>query len=175
VAEYYFNPACFYRARGDLRMAGRALGRAMRRDGAVKAAGDARDEIEREMDKLAEKLPDLCKSEVARRQGCRCVVFRLPGIQATYRAVYSGAPAFAERSVGRLGRTKKRWPAVAFAAIFIFPLVASSLAIPSFIAFSFTLSGLLAAWTRRPKEYVVAMRGGVICVKPQEYLPAVAC
>ena len=74
-----------------------------------------------------------------------------------------------------LGRAKKWWPTVAFTIIFAFPFVAPHLAIFSFIAFSFALSGLLAAWTQKPKEYVVAMRGGVACVKPQEYLPAITC
>jgi len=39
LVEYYFNLACFYRARGDLHAAGRALGRALHyiHDGAVMA------------------------------------------------------------------------------------------------------------------------------------------
>jgi len=74
-----------------------------------------------------------------------------------------------------LGRAKKWWLTVAFAATFVLPFIAPRLIILSFIVFSFTLSGLLAVWTRKPKEYVVAMWSGVTCVKPQEYLPAVAC
>jgi hypothetical protein len=69
LVEYYFNLTCFYRARGDLHAAGRALGRAPHyiHDGAVKTTRDSHDEIEKEMDKLVEKFPDLCKNEVAKR------------------------------------------------------------------------------------------------------------
>jgi len=69
LVEYYFNFACFYRARGDLHAAGRALGRALQyiHDGAVKTTRDGHDKIEREMDELVDKLSDLCKNEAVKR------------------------------------------------------------------------------------------------------------
>ena len=50
LVEYYFNFACFYRARGDLHATGRALGRALHyiHDGAVKTTRDDHDKIERD-------------------------------------------------------------------------------------------------------------------------------
>ncbi len=181
LVEYYFNLACFYRARGDLYTAGVALGRALHyiHDGAVNAKRHNHDEIEREMDKLVEKLPDLCRNEEARRSNkaadALCFAY-LESRRLVERYVTEPQPSRkkALRALW-LGRVKKWWPAPTLAAILAIPFVAPSPAILSFIALSFMLFGLLAAWTRRPKEYVVAMRGGVACVKPQEYLPAVTC
>jgi len=64
--EYYYNLACFYRARGDLYNAGRALGRAAHylQDAAVKTKKwlifDVHDEVEAEMGRLVGSLPHMC-------------------------------------------------------------------------------------------------------------------
>jgi len=176
LVEYYFNLACYYRARGDLRTAGRALGRAMHyiHDGAV--ARDNHDKIEREMDELVEKLPDLCKNEAKRSNeavDALCFAyFESRRLIERFMAEPQPSRKEAQRALW-LGRAKKWW--FAFTAIFATPFIAPHLIISPFIVFSFVLLGLLATWTWMPKEYVVAMRGGVACVKPRKYLPAITC
>ena len=77
--EYYYSLACFYRARGDLHLAGVALGRALHyiRNGVVKIVGKAHDEIEKEMDGLIKMLPHLCSGVVARRSDRAVEALRL--------------------------------------------------------------------------------------------------
>jgi hypothetical protein len=179
LVKYYFNLACFYRARGDLYMAGVALGRAMHyiHDGAVKATGDAHDEIEKEMDELVKKLPDLCRNELAKRTNkaaeALCTAY-LKSVQLVEWFAAEPQPPRKEalKALWR-GRAKRWWPAAVFAMVFTSPLVVPPIAF--FVGFLFALFWFLAVWTWMPEEYVVAMRGGAACVKPRGYLPAITC
>jgi len=177
LVEYYFNLACFYRARGDLHMAGIALGRALHyiHDGAVKATGHIHDKIEKEMDVLIKKLPNLCKNEV--KQTSKAVEALCSAYLESRRLIerFMMEPQPSQKEALRalwLGRAKRWWLATVSMAVLAFPFATPPL-IPFIVPL--TLLGLSVAWMWKPEEYVVAMRGGVVCVQPQKYLPAITC
>jgi hypothetical protein len=179
LVKHYFNLACFYRARGDLYMAGVALGRAMHyiHDGAVKATGKAHDEIEREMDELVKKLPDLCRDGLAKRANkaaeALCTAYLKSGQLVEWFTTEPQPPRKEALKALRRGRVKRWWPAAAFAVVFTSFFVAPPIVFS--IGFLLTLLWLMAVWNWVPEEYVVAMRGGAACVKPRGYLPAITC
>jgi hypothetical protein len=171
LVEYYFNLACFCRARGDLHLAGVALGRALHyiHDGAVKTAGRAHYEIEKEMDKLVKALPHLCNGVVARRSD-KAVEALCYAYLESKRLVerFMEEPLLPREKASRAlwrGRAKRWGLAV---ASFVLSLAAP---LPSFAFLILTL-GIFAALMWTPKEYAVAMRSGVICVAPWKYMPA---
>ena len=163
LMEYYFNFACSYRARGDLYMAGVALGRALHyiHDGTVKATGDVHDEIEREMGKLIEKLPGLCKDEVAKRSSkaaeAPCSTY-LQSRRPIERFMTEPQPSRKEAlKTLWLGRTKRWWPTTVPTAILVFFFVASPLAAPFLIALFFIvlLRACVSYAGRRASRYVL--------------------
>jgi len=163
LVKYYFNLACFYRARGNLYAAGRALGRALHyiHDGIV--TRDNHDEIEREMDKLVEKLPDLCKNEVAVRSNKATNALCTAYLDSKrFIEWFIMEPQHTQKKALRvlwLGWMKKWWLATIFA--FVFPLVPSPLLIIIFlIALSLTLIWFSTASTQELEKYVIAMRRG---------------
>ena len=179
LVEHYFNLACFYRARGDLYMAGKALGRAMHylHDGAVKTRKrlvfNVHDDVEKEMERLADRLPDVCIGVAARRSN-KAVEALCYAYLESRRLVerFMSEPLLPQEEALRVlwrGRAK-RWGLVA--AGFGAGVAGLAAGLP------LALSGFLAAaafsmW--RPGEYAAAMRGGVACVKPRGYVPALTC
>ncbi|MFZ8837586.1 MAG: hypothetical protein ACO2PM_01355 [Pyrobaculum sp.] len=176
LVEYYFNLACFYRARGDLHAAGRALGRALHyiHDGAVKTRRwlllNVHDEVEQEMERLVDALPDLCLGVTARRsnKAAEALCFAYVESRRLVERFISEPLPTRKAARGALWRGRaKKWG-----------LAAAALAVGAAAGFPAGLLGFLAGavfllWT--PGEYVAAMRGGVACVKPRRYVPALTC
>jgi hypothetical protein len=176
LVEYYFNLACFYRARGDLHAAGRALGRALHyiHDGAVKTRRwllfNVHDEVEQEMERLVDALPDLCLGVTARRsnKAAEALCFAYVESRRLVERFISEPLPTRKAARGALWRGRaKKWG-----------LAAAALAVGAAAGFPAALLGFLTGavfllW--RPGEYVAAMRGGVACVKPRRYVPALTC
>jgi len=170
LVEYYYNLACFYRARGDLYSAGRALGRAAHylQDAAVKTRKwlifDIHDEVEAEMGRLVGSLPHICSRPAGDAAVSLCKAYAYT-VQLFKR--FASDPVVDQeigRRLLRRGRLKK-WSA---AAVF-----ASVLVISVFVKFTWgfliSAAGLYLALRWTPKEYVAAMRAGVHKVEPPGY------
>jgi hypothetical protein len=177
LVEYYYNLACFYRARGDHYSAGRALGRALHyiHDGVVVATRNIHDKIEREMDELVKNLPNLCKNKKYTNKAAEMLCSAYLESKWLIER-FMEEPLLPQKEALKtlwLGRAKRWWPAAVFIMIFISPFITSPLI--SFAAFTLATLWFSATWTWMPEEYVVAMRSGATCVKPQKYLPAITC
>lgn len=179
LVEYYYNLACFYKSRGDLAAAGDALGRALHylHDTAVKTRKwlilDVHDEVEREMEKLASSLPEVCRGVEGKKstdaREALCLAYnRTLGLVAQFLQERLPTAEEARRLLKR-GRLKKAavfsaaWGA---AAVLYATTPLSVLALVGAAVASF----LLAGWT--PREYILAMRGGATVVRPYGYRPA---
>lgn len=182
LVEYYYNLACFYKSRGDLFMAGKALGRAMHyiHDGAVETRKwlifNVHDEVEQEMERLVDTLPDLCLGVTARRSNRAAEALCFAYVESrrlVERFISEPLPTReAARSALWRGRAKK-WGLTAAALA----MGAAALAMGAEVGFTAALFGFLtgAVFLWVPGEYVAAMRGGVACVKPRRYVPALMC
>ena len=173
LVEYYYNLACFYRARGDLYSAGRALGRAAHylQDAAVKTRKwlifDVHDEVEAEMGRLVGSLPHVCSRPAGDAAVSLCRAYA-DTVQLFRRFV---SEPVVDRATGRRllwrGRLKK-WSAVA--------ALGSALVASVFAALAWGLlasaAGLYLALRWTPGEYVAAMRAGVHRVVPLGYVTA---
>ena len=179
LVEYYFNLACFYRARGELHAAGRALGRALHyiHDGAVKTKRwlvvDVHDKVEEEIEGLVEALPEACKGVAARRSN-RAVEAMCYAYLESRRLVerFMSEPLLPQEEALRVlwrGRVK-RWGLAA--ASFCAGVAGLAAGLPLAL-FWFLAAAAFSMW--RPGEYVAAMRGGVTCLKPRGYAPALTC
>jgi hypothetical protein len=176
LVEYYFNLACFYRARGDLHAAGRALGRALHyiHDGAVKTRRwllfNVHDEVEQEMERLIDALPDLCLGVTARRsnKAAEALCFAYVESRRLVERFISEPLPTRKAARGALWRGRaKKWGLAAAALV-----VGAAAGFPAGLL-GFLTGAVFLLWT--PGEYVAAMRGGVACVKPRRYVPALTC
>jgi len=179
LVEYYYNLACFYRARGDLYSAGRALGRAAHylQDAVVKAKGQLHDKVEAEMERLVNSLPHICLRPEGVATTLLCEAYD-DTVQLFKRFVSEPA---VDRATGRRllwrGRLKK-WSAILtsiftpVAFVLIAPMWSPALLAGLFTMFwiSPVLLHLALRWI--PREYIIAMRAGVHRVKPPGYVVA---
>ncbi|ABO07634.1 hypothetical protein [Pyrobaculum calidifontis] len=170
LVEYYYNLACFYRARGDLYSAGRALGRAAHylQDAAVKTRKwlifDVHDEVEAEMGRLVGSLPHVCSRPAGDAAVSLCKAYA-DTVQLFRRFV---SEPVVDRATGRRllwrGRLKK-WSAIAALGSALVASVFAALA----WGFLASVAGLYLALRWTPGEYVAAMRAGVHRVEPPGY------
>jgi len=173
LVEYYYNLACFYRARGDLYSAGRALGRAVHylQDAAVKTRKwlilDVHDEVEDEMGKLVGSLPHMCSRPAGDAAVSLCRAYA-DTVQLFRRFV--SEPAVDQATGRRLlwrGRLKKWSAATVFASMLV-----ASVFMKFTWGFLISMAGLYLALRWTPGEYVAAMRAGVHRVEPPGYKTA---
>jgi len=125
------------------------------------------------MERLVDALPDLCLGVTARRSNRAAEALCFAYVESrrlVERFISEPLPTRkAARGVLWRGRAKK-WG-----------LVAAALAVGAAAGFPVGLLGFLAGavfllfllWT--PGEYVAAMRGGVACIIPRRYEPALTC
>lgn len=179
IAEWYYDLAHFFRARGDLFNAGKALGRALHylHDGAVKRRKwlilDVHDDVEDKMEELVERLPHICNGVRARRSNepAEALCYAYERTVALLRKFATEAvPPEEGVRYKKKGRLKKLSAFVAAALASL----AAALAFPPAVILVAPASALAAAlWT--PREYVLAMRGGAMCLEPMWFKPAMTC
>jgi len=167
--EYYYNLACFYRARGDLYNAGRALGRAAHylQDTVVRAEGWLHDKVEAEMEGFVGSLPHICLRLIGGTAALLCETY---GDTVQLFKRFASEPVV-DRETGRRllwrGRLKKWSAATVFASV----LMASVFAALTWSLLA-SVVGLYLALRWTPREYVAAMRAGVHRVAPLGYVVA---
>ncbi|WP_333639305.1 hypothetical protein [Pyrobaculum aerophilum] len=178
LVEYYYNLAQYYRARGDLYNAGRALGRALHyiQDGAVKTKKwlilNVHDSLEKEIEGLLNKMPEICRGVRAERSNNP-----IKALCHAYQQTAALLIRFRDEVVPpddavefyKRGRRKKL-------ALIAAGLVAAVIGLSTYAWL--LLAGVVAAataatWT--PREYILTMRGGYVCLKPKWGKAVMSC
>ncbi|MGB9705057.1 MAG: hypothetical protein ACPL3C_06375 [Pyrobaculum sp.] len=182
LVEYYYNLAHYHRARGDLYNAGRALGRALHyvHDGAVKTKKwlilDVHDEVEQRMDALAAELPHICREAKPGRSNnpvdALCYAYQQTKTLLARFAQEAVTPD-AARAYRRRGLKKKIYLALAGAAVTAAGVALVTHTSPLLILIGGAASLSAVTWT--PRDYIIAMRGGALCLKPRRAKPAMTC
>jgi len=183
LVEYYYNLACFYRARGDLYSAGRVLGRAAHyvQDAVVRAEGWLHDKVEAEMERFVGSLPHICLRPIGGAATLLCETY---GDTVQLFKHFVSEPVV-DRETGRSLLWKgqlKKWSVVlvlVFApVVFVFaasawnPLALLVGLFAMFLLFPVFAAGVYLALRWIPGEYVAAMRAGVHRVEPPAYVTA---
>ncbi|MEM4793230.1 MAG: hypothetical protein QXS00_09970 [Pyrobaculum sp.] len=179
LVRWYYDLAHFFRARGDMYSAGRALGRALHylHDGAVKTKKwlllNVHDDVEAQMDQLASQLPHICNGAKHRRSNnpveALCHAYALTSALLRQFAADAISPQVGAYYKAR-GRRKKIYATSAV----VVAAVATAVAMP-YAALVPAAVGLLAISFWTPRDYVLAMRGGAMCLRPTWGRPAMTC